>query len=241
MNTSLMGFLIALVVAALLVFPLSKALRAHPGAFYIGALAITALYVWAIWTGQNLSSIRGLCMVLQKGYLASILLMVVMFTGCFDEGTAIRKRLQPIRGELSILSFILILGHLCMYLPGYLRKLGLVFSTHTNVGVSIIIALVLTALFALLAILSFRFVRKHMNVHVWKAIQRLSYVMMALYVVHVGFVLGGSAFASSGVTLATVSFVVYVALVAVYAILRVRKAVRDAQKRQAKAAVAEAA
>ena len=186
MSTSLVGFLISVVLTLLLVFPLAKPLKSHPSVFYVIALALTALYAWALWSGVNLAQVRGVCMVLQKGYLASLLLGVVMFTGCFDEGTAVRKHLQPIRGELSILSFIFILGHLCMYLPSYLPRLGTVFASRTSVAISLVVAFALTALFLVLAVLSFRVIHRSMNARVWKGIQRFAYLMMALYVVHVG-------------------------------------------------------
>lgn len=233
MSASLVGFLISVVVVLLLVFPLAKPLRAHPSVFYVAALALVALYVWAIWSGVNLTQVRGLCMVLQKGYLSSLLLGVVMFTGCLDEGTPARKRLQPIRGELSILAFIFIVGHLCMYLPSYLPRLGAVFSARTNVALSLVIAFVLALLFFVLAVTSFRAVRRAMGARAWKALQRSAYVMVALLAVHVAFVLGASAF-SGRFTLATVSFVCYVAVILAYAVLRIRKARRDARRHDAR-------
>lgn len=69
-----------------------------------------------------------------------------------------------------------------------------------------------------------------MSAKAWKALQRFSYLMVALLAVHVGFVLGASAF-SGRVALATVSFVAYVVVVLAYAALRIRKAHRDARRR----------
>jgi sulfoxide reductase heme-binding subunit YedZ len=233
MNSSMVGLLISVAITLLLVFPLAKPLRLHPSVFYIIALALTALYVWAIWSGVNLAKVRGLCMVQQKGYLSSLLLAIVMFTGCFDEGTAIRKHLQPIRAELSILSFIFIVGHLCMYLPGYFPRIGSIFSSHIGVALSLVVSFVLTALFALLAVTSFKVIRRSMNAKTWKSIQRLAYLMVALFALHVAFVLGGSAF-SGRITLATVSFTAYILIILVYAALRIRKYRRDLVRRNAR-------
>lgn len=55
--------------------------------------------------------------------------------------------------------------------------------------------------------------------------RRFAHLMVALYIVHVGFFLGGSAFGGSGKGVA--SFVVYAVLVVVYAVLRIGKAIRD--------------
>lgn len=233
MSTSLIGFLISIAIALLLVFPLAKPLRTHPGAFYAAALVLTALYAWAIWSDANLTQVRDLCMVLQKGYLSSILLAVVMFTGCFDEGTAVRRHLQPIRGELSILSFIFIVGHLCMYLPAYLPRLGAVFSSRTSVALSLVVAFALTILFAILTVTSFRAIRKAMNAKAWKALQRFAYLMVAFLAVHVWFVLGASAFGGR-TALAVASFTAYVLIILAYCVLRVLKFQRDAKRHGAK-------
>ena len=228
MSTSLVGLLISVALAALLVGPLAKSLHKHPGTFYAVAIILTGLYAWAILTGQNLAGIRGVCMVLQKAYLSSILFGVVMFTGCFDEGTRVRKHLQPIRGELSILSFIFVLGHLCMYLPSYLARFSAIMSARANIAASLVIALVLAVIFAVLAVTSVRELHRRMNSRVWKAVQSLAYLMVALFVLHVGMALGFSAF-SGRMVASTWSFIAYVAVVVVYAIMRVGKAVRDAR------------
>ena len=227
MNTgNLAGFLVALAVAAVVVFPCGKALRRHPGVFYALAALAVALYVWAVSAKTGMDGFRPLMAVMEKGYLAAIFLGVVMFTGVLDEGGALRSRLQPIRGELSILSFIFILGHLYTYLPGYLPRFGALLSSNANIAVSLVVALVLTVLFAVLAAMSLRVVRHNMDAKRWKAIQRAAYLMMALLVLHIGLMLGSSAF-GGGVTRSTFAFWFYVAAVALYAVLRIRKAVRD--------------
>ena len=86
-------------------------------------------------------------------------------------------------------------------------------------------ALVLGVIFIVLGVTSFKSVRTHMNPKVWKNIQRFAYLMVALYIVHVGFFLGGSAFGGSGKGVA--SFVVYAVVVISYAVLRIWKAIRD--------------
>ncbi|MBQ9067622.1 MAG: ferric reductase-like transmembrane domain-containing protein [Eggerthellaceae bacterium] len=223
---NLVGFAIAAVLAAIVAFPCAGALRKHPGVFYALAVAATALYVWALGTGEGPSAFRPLLVVMQKGYLACLFLGIVMFTGVLDEKSALRLRLQPIRGELSILSFIFIVGHLLTYLPGYLPRLGTLFSGNATIAVSLVVAVALTALFAVLAAMSLRVVRRSMNPRTWKAVQRASYVMMALLVLHVGLMLGMSAF-GGGVTRSTWVFWVYVAVVVLYAVLRIRKACAD--------------
>ncbi len=232
MDASLLGFLIALVVSAIVVFPLGKPLRKHPSVFYAVAAVFVVLYVWALWTGANLAPVRALTAVLQKGYVASILLAVVMFTGCLDEGSKLRRKLQPIRGELSILSFIFILGHLAAYAPSYLRRIDVLFSTRSNIAFSLTVALVLTALFLVLTVTSVRALHKRMSPKAWKGLQRFSYLMVVLLIVHVGFVLGRSAIADP-TSQAMFSLVVYLVVVVLYAVLRIRKALRDKKSLEA--------
>lgn len=232
MDTNLAAFLISAVIVAVLAFPLGNALRRHPVPFYVAVIAITALYLWAIGSGVRLTGVRMLAVIMQKGYLASLMLAVVMFTGCFDEGTPIRKHLQPIRGELSILSFVFILGHLATYLPSYLGRFGAIMSASSNVAASLVLALVLTAVFAVLTVLSFRVVRRKMDPHAWKVLQRGAYVMVALLAVHVALVLWKSAVVAQQPR-ALVSLVAYLTVVAVWAVARVAKCLRDRSKKAA--------
>lgn len=223
----MIAFLISLVVAALLAGPLAKTLRKYPVPFYAVAFVLTGAYLWATFAGVKPGDLRPLFIVLQKGYLAVLLLGVVMFTGCFDEGTKIRKQFQPVRGELSILSFIFFLGHIFTYLPSYLGRFSSLMATKPNIFISLIVAMVLTVIFLALGVTSFKFIRKCMSVKGWKRLQSLSYAMMVLLALHIGLVLGRSAFAGSTVTLATVSFAAYMVVLVLYAVLRICKARRD--------------
>lgn len=232
---SLGAFLISLAVALVVAFPLGRALRARAWVFYLVAFVLVGAYAGLVVAGVNLNAWRMATFVLQKGYLSSVLLGIVMFTGCLDDTSVLKHRLRPIRGELSVLSFIFVLGHLAVFLPSYAPRLFAGAALKGNVTVSIVVALVLTAIFVALGVTSFRSVRRRMNPKAWKNLQRLSYVMVALCVVHVGFFLGGSAFGGSGKGIA--SFVVYALVVAVYAAARLLKAARDAKARKAGAQV----
>lgn len=222
---------ISLVVAWLLAFPLARPLRLHSWAFYAIALVIVGVYSGVVLAGVNLNAYRALTFVLQKGYLASVLLAIVMFTGCLGDKSALKRRWRPIRGELSVLSFIFILGHLVVFMPSYLERFVGGSMLKSNVAASIVVALVLTAVFVVLGVTSFKVVRRAMSAKVWKAIQRFAYLMVALYIVHVGFFLGTSALGGSHKGL--VSLVVYCVAVGAYAVLRVRKALRDRHKEEA--------
>ncbi len=241
MLESALGILVSAVVALIIAFPLGSALKKCPWAFYAAALVLVLGYTALRELFPRNDLVQAAMPLFQKGYVSVWLLAVVMWTGVLDEGTALRKRLQPIRGELSILSFIFILAHLIIYLDVYLPRFGALFGTRSNVGVSLVFAMVLAALFLVLTVTSFHAVRNRMSARGWKHLQRFSYVMVVLVFVHVVFVLGRSAFAG-GFNASTLSVIVYGAVIVVYAVLRVLKWRRDARRHDAReAAAAEAA
>ena len=222
---SLGAFCIALVIGLVVAFGLAKPLRTHPVPFYLVAFALVGVYCWAVRSHVNLNNYRVLTFVLQKGYLSSVLLAIVMFIGCLDNTSPVKKRLRPVRGELSVLSFIFILGHLAVFMPSYLERLLGGAPLKPNVEAAVIVALALTALFTVLGVTSFKFVHRAMSPRAWKNLQRLAYLRVALYIVHVGFFLGTSVLGGSGK--AHGSLVVYCVVVGAYAALRVGKALRD--------------
>lgn len=218
--SSVVALLISLAIAGLLAFPLAKTLRDHAPIFYGIAFVIVGVYVALVESGANLNDWRWATFVLQKGYLSSVLLGIVMFTGCLSASSKLRHHWRLVRGELSVLSFIFILGHLAVFLPSYLGRLFSGAALKGNVRTSIIVALVLAVIFVALGVMSFRSVRRRMDPKLWKAIQRLAYLMVALYLVHILFFLGTSALGGSHKGL--VSLIVYGVLVLAYAVLRIR-------------------
>ena len=224
----LVSVALGLVLAMLVAFPLSGVLKKHPVPFYAVALVLVGAYLAYQYSGSYVRGATVVLDVMRKGYLACWLLAIVMFTGAFDEGTAIRRRLQPVRAELSILSSILILGHVAAYLPIYLPRLGVVFASHIGMSLAVVVAIVLVAVYALLSVTSLRAVRTRMPRGVWKGIQRLSYVMVALLLAHVALALGRPAFAEQGSsTSALVALCTYALLVVAYAVARLLKWRRD--------------
>lgn len=240
MATTVLSLAFSLAATLLLVFPLSASLRKHSWAYYAVAVACAAVYIWVESTHVHVpANLRFLYVVMQRGYLSFLLLAVVMYTGVFDEGSAPRRRLQPLRAELSILSGILIAGHVAGYMGSYLPAISRGVALRTNVAASLAVALLLTALFAVLVVTSFRFVRSKMTPKTWKRLQRLSYLMMVLLAVHVWFVFGGSFVANGHLAPSGVRLLVYLAILGVYAVLRVKKCLRDRARRELR--VAEAA
>lgn len=215
----------SIIVALVVAFPLGRALRNHPGVFYALAIAVVAVYfAWRAY-GFGGPQMRMVAPLVQKGYLASAFLAIVMFTGVLDEGSPLRRRLQPVRGELSVISSILFLGHLATYIAAFLPRLAMTVQFQPLLGAAIVVAIPLTCIFAALSVTSLRAVKSRMPAPAWRGLQKLSYVMVALVVAHVALAIGRSALDGSDV--ARASLAVYGIAAVLYAFLRVRKAVRD--------------
>ena len=231
MLQDLIGAGLAVVVALVVALPLGTALKRCPAVFYSAAALAVAAYVGYKFGGRVVPQVQAVVDVMGKGYLASALFAVVMFTGALDESSPVRRRLQPVRAELSIMSFILIMGHVAGYLPSYLPRLGAIFAQRTGLAVSFTVATALLVIFGILGITSLHALRTRIPFRVWKGIQRMSYLMVALLYAHIALVLGRSAFAGHGSQNAQLALAIYTAVVVLYAVLRVRKALRDRARR----------
>ena len=236
MIQDILSALLSVAVALLVALPLGKTLKKCPMVFYTASVLLVAVYLGYRYSGVVVPQAQILADVMGKGYLSCALLAVVMFTGVLDEGGALRHRLQPVRAELSIMSLITIVGHVVAYLPSYLPRLGAVFSLRAGLATSFAVAALLLVIFVVLGVTSLHVVRAKMPRKAWKAIQRLSYLMVALLYVHVLLVLGRSAFAGHVSQTALAALVAYTAIVAAYAVLRVRKVLRDKARREDEAA-----
>lgn len=223
MVADVLGVLASLAAALAVAFPLGGLLKQHPVLFYTVAAAVVIAYTVQLHGAEFALSAQVFMQPLRKGYAATFLLALVMFTGALPERSAVRHRLRSVRAELSILSLILYLPHVLTFLPSYLTRLGMLLLLGNVMSVSIVLALALTAIYVLLAVLSLRGVRARMPYGVWKAIQRLSYLMVALLVVHIWLAVGKSALfgAFSDMRLA---LALYTVLAMAYAVLRLCKA-----------------
>ena len=164
---------------------------------------------------------------MQKCTLSLALFFVVMAIGAFPHAGAVGKRLRPIRAELSIMAWILSLGHMCVYLASYVPRIAQGLGHSGSVLVSLSIALLLFALLFVLGVTSFRAVKRRMTRRSWTAVQRLSYLFFGLVFVHLMLMLAPAAM--SGGLEALVSAAVYTALFSGYAVARIVRAYLDAK------------
>lgn len=219
-----MTFLVVLIGAIVCSFACKGLLKAHAGWFYAGAVFLDVLFVVGSFVTLPGLVSDALFVLLHKCTLATALFVVVMYLGVFARDGRIAVALRPVRAELSILAWLLSLGHMATYLSSYLVRLTAGFS-QVNVAISLAIALVLFCLLLVLGVTSFNVVKKRMRADVWKRVQVWAYPFFGLVYVHLMLMLLPSAL--RGGAPAQVSVVVYSAVFLGYAVLRVRRAVVD--------------
>jgi DMSO/TMAO reductase YedYZ heme-binding membrane subunit len=237
MLDDLLSALVGIVIALIVAFPLGKVLKKRPGVFYLIAAVVVCLYVYYLYGPWFRPSLQPIVEPIRKGYIASTFLALVMFTGVLNEGSALRKKLQPIRAELSILSLIMFCAHIATFLPSYYARFTVLVSMGNLMSYSIIMATILTVIYVVLSLLSLRVFRTKMQYKSWKNIQRLSYVMVALLTAHIWLALGKGALKGGSATV-TVAF--YTVVIVLYAVLRIRKGLADTKRRADRAAALDA-
>ncbi len=231
MDAELISILLALAITAIVAFPLGRPLRKQSVVFYIIATVALIVYLWTVFAGINTNQYRWLTFMFQKGYLGTFFLALVMFCGALPDGNAVKRKLLPIRGELSIMSFIFYIGHIVTYLKSYLPMFANFGNLKPTLATSLVVAVILTVIFLVLGITSFKFIRSAMNSKVWRFIQKFAYLMVALLLVHIAFALGLS-LSNLGST-GSVHVIIYAIIIVVYAALRISKAVADRKKKAA--------
>lgn len=208
-----MTFLAVLVCTVISVFLLRNFVRKAPVAFYVAAIAVDVLFLCSDVLGVPRIVDAALFTVVHKCTLALALFVIVMFIGVFPVDSKIRRWLQPIRAELSIVAWILSMGHMAAYFSSYMTRL---FSGVVDGAVfaAIVVALVLLVLLLVLGVTSFQFVKRRMSKVSWKRVQLLAYPFFGLVYVHLLLMLlppalhGGST-ARFSVAVYTVIFIAY--------------------------------
>lgn len=127
-----MRLLITLVVVAVLSWALARPLRSHSMLFYLAAVALAGAGAYLTIAPPAVLPLREVAFVVQKGYVAFALFAVVMMMGVLDKRSAVRRRLQPVRAQLSLLGTILIAGHIGFYAVVYLEILGSVGASNPS-------------------------------------------------------------------------------------------------------------
>lgn len=220
-----MSQLLALLLSVAVVAASYRAIKAHPVPFYVAAAVVAVAGVYLTYNPPAFELLRGFAFIVQKGHLGFAFLVIVMFVGVMGDKSAVRRALQPIRGELSIISIILMTAHIVPFLISYAAMLGRWQTMRPSIVAAFAIAAVVLVLFIVLSVTSIKVVKRSMPADTWKRIQWLSYAFFALVFLHLlGYLIvpaeGGSATALAGLAY-------YVVVYAAYAVLRIRRAILD--------------
>ena len=228
-----MEFLIAFVIMIAISFLFRNAIKKAPWVFYLIALLLSGLYIYSRFFAAYDPLIASIMVYPQRGLLGMATFTIVMFIGVFGGNSRIRKWLEPIRAELSLIGSLLIAGHALGYLASYLQSLSPGLLSKPTVVISLAVSLLLLMLLLILGITTLVAVRRRMDSSLWKRIQRLSYFFYGLVFVHLMLMLLPSAMQGTGNS--SISLAIYGGVLLVYLIARIRRAVLDkaAHKRAA--------
>lgn len=235
-----MTFLAILAAAIVITLVCKKPIKRYPWVFYLIAALLSALYFAnRVFGVPELGGLPGdlVMATIQKGSLGVAFFVIVMYVGVFDRSSKIRTFLSPIRGELSIIAWLLVMGHIAAYAMSYFPRLLGGATFKSNVMFSLVCGIVLFLLVMVLGVTSINAVRRVMGGKAWKALQRWAYVFYALVYGHMVAILLPSAI--KGASTAQVSIAVYTVIFGAYLVLKIRHEVQERRK-HASAEIAEA-
>ena len=217
-----------LTLAFCLVF--HRSIHRHAMWYYLAAIVVTALYFYGDFFGLPDPIWLPLFYLIQQCMWGMAFFVVVMFVGALPRSSKVAQNLRSIRGELSIIAWILCLGHL-VYLtvvPPLVRIAFTIGFAMPAAVAGLAVSIVLLVLLAVLGVTSFRTVKKHMTAKAWRAVQWWAYPFYALVYIHLILMLAPSIGQLSATSL--VSAGAYTLIFGVYAVMRVRRAVLDKGK-----------
>ena len=183
-----MNITISLAAALLTAWFGADAIRKRPQVWYAASALLSVLTAALSAASAHPAGFAGryLWPPLYSGSLACAFFMIVMWTGALPNGSAPMKRLMPIRGELSVITSILVFGHALRYLLSYgslwLRDPSRI-KAWQYAGLAL--AILMTAVMMPLFVTSFKRIRRRMDPKRWKKLQRWAYLFYALLCVHV--------------------------------------------------------
>lgn len=212
--------LVCVLLAVAFAFGCKVPLKKAPWVFYLLAVALDVLVIFAAqidtpqWMYRSIILANGRCL------FAFGLFTVVMFIGVLKDGSKAKRWLTPVRAELSIVASILAVGHMVRYINVYsLRVITSPSSMANGMLISFVVAVLIAIMLVLLAVTSFKVIKRHMGAGAWKNIQRLAYPFFVLIYAHILLIMLRPAMA--GAANARLSLVLYGIIVVAYVVLRV--------------------
>ena len=139
---------------------------------------------------------------------------------------------QPVRAELSIVAWLLSLGHVAVYGATYLPRIATGRGDERQRGRLVRGGRRAAGAAGRAGVTSFNLVKKRMRTETWKKVQKLAYPFFLLTYVHLLLMLGPPSALHGGVA-ATTSVAVYSIVFAAYVVLRLVRAAKDRRIREA--------
>ena len=191
-----MLYLAALFVSLFIVFFCDEALKKRPYLFCItgSIITIAVITVSQLVTNHTITIesefvTKYLIGIFSKGAFAGALWSVVMWAGALPTGSALIKKIMPIRGELSIFAAAITLSHAVTYSITYIKRFMLNMEHDrpltSDFIITSLVCIVLMIIMIPLTVMSFKVIRKKMNAKTWKKIQRAAYIFYALIYIHI--------------------------------------------------------
>ena len=223
-----MEAVVALVACALFSYVCAGLIKKAPIAFYIAFILAGALFASGVMEAHAPWLHLALVPYVRRASLAFGLFTVVMMIGALPEDNPVRKRLAPVRGTLSLLGCILIIVHVLGYAATYWGSVANGIASSL-ISFGFIVGIVVCLLLLVLSVTSVAAVRRALDAHTWKNVQKLAYPFYLLMYVHLAAMLAPSSLAG-GNSLA--NLIVYTVVVVLYLAAR---ALRTAGDRKLKA------
>jgi len=236
-----MKFIIGIVLALAFVFVLRTPIKKAPLLFYGLALALSGLLVYGTFASLPVWLWKYFMFIVQNNIFAITLFSVVMYTGVLKEGSWLKRYLQPVRAELSILACFVSLGHAVVFTQVYVQRMFTFLSALSvyQLLATIIAVCGVLVLMAILLVTSFKAVHGRMPSVLWKRIQWLAYPFYLLLYVHIILFLLPTAIGHESEVFVKIG--VYTLLFGGYLVLRIRKHVLDSRTAMASAGLTAAA
>ncbi|WP_287387007.1 ferric reductase-like transmembrane domain-containing protein [Lachnospira sp.] len=219
-----MVFIVGLILMCVLVWLFADQIKKYPAYFYAGAFILTVIS-YIVYKNVTMPEFvkTYLLGIFTTGTLGIAGFYIVMFTGALRNGSPLIKKLMMIRGELSILSCILMFAHLAIFGPSYIGMAAKNASVMSkSLLVSIICGTVLLVQMTYLGVTSVKVIRRKFKAKTWKKLQRTAYLFYFLTYVH-GVTMQATKIKSADKS-ALVTIIAYSILFFTYVIMRVRKA-----------------
>ena len=217
-----MLYLAALFVSLFIVFFCDEALKKRPYLFYITGSIIT---IAVITVSQFVTNHT---ITIESEFVTKYLIGIFSkgaFAGALPTGSALIKKIMPIRGELSIFAAAITLSHAVTYGIMYIKRFMLNMEHDrpltSDFIITSLVCIVLMIIMIPLTVMSFKAIRKKMNAKTWKKIQRAAYIFYALIYIHIMVLYVPQA--KNGNTEKFFSIIVYSIVFTGYAVFKIAK------------------